>query len=123
LNPDWATSHAFQPEIEAYWARLNEKYGLSSYITFGCEFVTASWDPTAQLYHITTEDVKTGKQTFTKAHVIISGVGAFHIPKFPDIPGVKDFRGLSFHSSSWMDAELAGKRVAVIGNGSSALVT
>lgn len=120
LNPDWTSTHAFQPEIEAYWVRLKEKYGLSSYIAFGCECVTASWDLDAQLYHITTKDVKTGKQTVTTAHILISGVGAFHVPKFPDIPGIKDFQGLSFHSSSWMNTELAGKRVAVIGNGSSA---
>lgn len=123
LNPDWTSTHAFQPEIEAYWVRLKEKYGLSSYIAFGCECVTASWDLDAQLYHITTKDVKTGKQTVTTAHILISGVGAFHVPKFPDIPGIKDFQGLSFHSSSWMNTELAGKRVAVIGNGSSASVT
>lgn len=82
--------------------------------------VGASWDSLAQVYHITTKDVKTGAISLTTARILISAVGLLAVPKFPDIPGLADFRGTMFHSSRWVDTELDGKRVAVIGNGASA---
>src|SRR5258706_3663108 len=50
------------------------------------------------------------------------GNGALHLPALPDIPGLAAFRGMQFHSSRWNhDFDLAGKRVAVIGTGASAI--
>jgi len=120
LKPDWNTTHAFQPEIEEYWQKLSEKYSLLPHLVFGCEVVAANWDSLAQVYHITTKDVKTGALSLTTARILVSAVGLLAVPKFPDIPGLADFRGTMFHSARWVDTELDGKRVAVIGNGASA---
>ena len=54
--------------------------------------------------------------------VVITAVGAFTTPKWPPIPGLRDFDGPVLHTSQWdPSVELAGKRVAVIGNGASAM--
>jgi L-lysine 6-monooxygenase (NADPH-requiring) len=101
---------------------LTEKYSLLPHLVFNREVIAADWDSGAQLYHITTKDVKTGELSLTTAEILISAVGALDVPKFPDIQGLKDFGGTMFHSSRWVHTELEGKRVAVIGNGASAWV-
>lgn len=82
--------------------------------------VAAHWDAEKHVYQITTMDIETGVQTSTTAHILISAVGILEVPKFPDIPGISNFKGTMFHSARWVDAPLSGKRVAVIGNGASA---
>ncbi|GLB40268.1 putative flavin-binding monooxygenase-like [Lyophyllum shimeji] len=119
-KPDWSSSHPFQPEIQAYWEELSNKYSLSSHIVFGCKVVKAVWDSAAHLYQITTEDVTSGEQSTTTAEILISALGILEVPRLPDIPGISDFRGHLFHSARWEDSGLDGKRVAVIGNGASA---
>ncbi|KAG6886526.1 hypothetical protein C0992_003560 [Termitomyces sp. T32_za158] len=119
-KPDWTSSHPFQPEIRDYWDGLSEKYSLTSHIRFGKIVVKAVWEANTSCYHITTEDVKTGTQSTTSAEILVSALGVLEVPKSPDVPGLSDFRGTLFHSARWVDVDLDGKRVAVIGNGASA---
>ncbi|KAG6919169.1 hypothetical protein DXG01_008467 [Tephrocybe rancida] len=83
-------------------------------------FVKAVWDSDESLYHVTWENVKTGKQATTKAEILVSALGILEIPRFPAIPGLSEFKGNIFHSARWVDKGLDGKQVAVIGNGASA---
>ena len=63
-----------------------------------------------------------GSDETLRSNVVISAVGAFGTPKWPDIPGFDEFRGPVLHTAQWDEsAELEGKRVAVIGNGASAM--
>ena len=56
------------------------------------------------------------------ADVLVSGTGALSEPSIPDLPGLADFQGATFHSAQWdHDYDLEGKRVAVIGTGASAI--
>lgn len=56
------------------------------------------------------------------AEFLIAATGALNQPRIPDIPGRTDFKGTQFHSSNWhTDVDLKNKRVAVVGNGSSAI--
>ena len=56
------------------------------------------------------------------ASVLISAVGGFNTPRVPDIDGLSDFTGNWVHSARWpQDLDLRGKRVAVVGNGASAM--
>jgi cation diffusion facilitator CzcD-associated flavoprotein CzcO len=77
----------------------------------------AGWDEAASLWRVTTGDGET-----IRARVLVSAVGALHVPRFPEIQGMEKFAGPSFHST-WWDASvpLEGKRVAVIGTGASAI--
>ncbi|KAJ7100486.1 hypothetical protein C8R44DRAFT_834794 [Mycena epipterygia] len=122
LNPNWTHSHAFQPEIQEYWIQLVLKYDLYPKMIFNRRVVSAQWDMKAQKYDILTED-RDGTQTSLTAAILVSAIGLLEIPSFPDIPGISRFRGDSFHSARWDNTiSLAGKRVAVIGSGSSASI-
>ncbi len=114
-NPDW--SHSFAPgsEIQAYFERVADKYDVPRSIRFGeeiphIEFKDGGW-------HIRTS---TGKEDV--ADVIIAATGVLHHPNFPDIRGLETFEGAWFHSARWdHGVKLDGKRVGVIGTGSTAI--
>ncbi|HWO60641.1 MAG TPA: NAD(P)/FAD-dependent oxidoreductase [Umezawaea sp.] len=117
LNPNWSRSFAEQPEIWAYLQGVADKYGLRRHIRFNTEFSGARWDEDTKVWHISTG---TG-DTYT-ARSLVLGVGALHIPNVPELPGVERFRGKVFHSARWDDSyDLAGKKVAVVGTGASAI--
>jgi 4-hydroxyacetophenone monooxygenase len=62
-----------------------------------------------------------GAQERMRVNAVISAVGQLNRPKVPDLPGLADFQGLSFHSAQWNHAPaIDGKRVAVVGTGASA---
>jgi len=57
-----------------------------------------------------------------RARVLVSGMGALHMPHFPQLRGLDSFKGPAFHSSAWdHSVDLAGKNVAVVGTGASAI--
>jgi cation diffusion facilitator CzcD-associated flavoprotein CzcO len=116
LNPTWSRSFSAQPEIHQYLRTVADKHGLRDRIKFGSEVERADWDETAQRWLIRT--VK-GDLTASK---LVAATGHLSDPAIPQIPGVEAFDGPTFHSSTWQhDLDLAGKRVAVIGTGASAI--
>ena len=83
---------------------------------FGCEVTRAAWQQQDNRWELSTSK---GPMT---ADVLIGAFGALAEPSLPSIPGIDDFDGELFHSAQWNhDADLAGKRVAVIGTGASAI--
>ncbi|KAF7307958.1 hypothetical protein MKEN_01157000 [Mycena kentingensis (nom. inval.)] len=128
LSPDWTHTHAFQPEIHAYWLAIAQKYDLYANVLFNREVVSARWDPLAQAYTVESVELElegTGVRTECApitATVLVSALGMLEIPRFPEsIPGWATFAGPSFHSARWdYSVGLQGKRVAVIGSGASA---
>lgn len=121
LKPDWATHHATQPDIHAYWRDLATKYDLWRRCRFNTRVVSVNWDASAQLYHVTIEDEKTRTESVVDAEVVVSCTGILEQPRYPDIEGVDNFKGEMMHSARWNhQINLAGKRVGVVGNGSSA---
>jgi cation diffusion facilitator CzcD-associated flavoprotein CzcO len=116
-NPEWSRAFSPQPEIQRYLRRCAEKYDLLTRIRFGTEIAGARFDEHAGLWHIRTS---TGEEITAKA--LVSGLGQLNRPHVPDLPGLASFEGTSFHSARWdHQHDLAGERVAVIGNGASAL--
>jgi len=113
----WSKLFSPQPEIWDYLKGVTDKYGLRRYIVFNSRAARAHWDDTEYRWHVFTD---TGQEYV--AQFLISGAGALHIPRLPDIDGLADFQGPAFHSAQWdHDVDLAGKRVAVIGTGASAI--
>ena len=114
-NPEW--SHMFSPgaEIYAYFERIAEKYGITSYIRYNTEVTRADYsDDGWQL------EFKGGGRDC--ADVVIAATGVLHHPVYPDIEGVESFSGACFHSARWdHDVTLEGKRVGIIGTGSTAI--
>ncbi|OBB84396.1 NAD(P)/FAD-dependent oxidoreductase [Mycobacterium sp. 852002-30065_SCH5024008] len=116
-KPDWKNPFSYQPEIWDYLKGVTEKYGLRRYIEFNSHVDRAHWDDDEQRWHVFTEDGREFVGQF-----LISGAGALHIPSLPDIEGRDEFRGPAFHSAEWdHSVDLAGKRVAMIGTGASAI--
>ncbi|MFI6900466.1 flavin-containing monooxygenase [Nonomuraea sp. NPDC050394] len=117
LNPGWSRMFSPQDEIWEYMRACVDKYRIGPHIRYGKQVAGLEYDDEAREWQITTEDGAT-----MRANAVISGIGALHIPKFPEIKGREAFTGPSFHSSAWdHSADLAGKRVAVIGTGASAI--
>ena len=112
-NPEWSAFYASGPEIRAYFEQIAESYDLKSQIVFNsevtsCRFANGRW-------HIKTRD---GREDV--ADVVVAATGVLHHPNVPDIPGLGDFAGPCFHSARWdHSVPLEGKRVGVIGNGST----
>jgi len=115
LNPEW--SHRFSPgaEIQAYFEDVARRYGLDSRIqcrkqVSRCAFENGRWK-------ITMTD-----GSADEADIVIAATGVLHHPAVPDLEGLHSFAGAAFHSARWDHAvPLAGKRVGVIGTGSSAI--
>ena len=116
-NADWHYRWAEQAQILAYMHRVADKHGLAPALHFGRELVAAQWDEAAAEWQVRFAD---GAQL--RCRFLVSAVGQLHHPAIPAIPGRVDFAGPAFHSAQWRhDIDLAGKRVAVIGNAASAL--
>ncbi|MGH3561163.1 MAG: flavin-containing monooxygenase, partial [Mycobacterium sp.] len=113
----WSRLFSPQPEILDYLKGVTDKYGLRRYIRFGSLVNRAHWDDGEYRWHVFTES---GQEYV--AQFLISGAGALHIPRLPDIEGIDEFSGAAFHSAQWdHSVDLTGKRVAVIGTGASAI--
>lgn len=114
-NPEW--THVFSPgnEILAYFEDVARSYDIDKHIRYGTEigrmeFRDGRW-------HIETVDGEHDEADF-----VIAATGVLHHPSFPDIEGLDDFEGSMFHSSQWNhDVPIAGKKVGVIGTGSTAI--
>jgi cation diffusion facilitator CzcD-associated flavoprotein CzcO len=112
---DWSRLYPSQPELWDYLRDITDQYELRSKIRFNTEMLSAKWNETDALWHVT---ANAGVIT---ARVLISAIGALHVPAYPKIRGIETFAGKSFHSADWPAAlDLSGKRVAVIGTGASA---
>jgi len=115
-NPDWSHSFSRQPEIWAYLDAVTDRHGLRPYIRFGTELTEARWDRVSSRWRL-----RTSRGDLT-ADVVIAAAGPLSTPSLPDIPGLDTFPGEVFHSAQWdHQADLAGKRVAVVGTGASAI--
>ena len=115
-NPDWTMSFSPQAEIQAYIRKVAERSGTLDRFVFDTTFDSAAWDDTAQSWV-----VQTSAGQFLATSLIV-GAGALSAPKLPEIEGIETFGGELFHSARWdHDADLTGKRVAVIGTGASAI--
>jgi cation diffusion facilitator CzcD-associated flavoprotein CzcO len=112
---DWSRKWAEQPEILEYMAEVADRFGLWPHFSFGSEITSAAWS--GSHWELTLQD-----GTVRTADVLVAATGQLNRPHIPDIPGLASFRGDMFHSARWDHAvPLAGRDVAVIGIGASAI--
>ena len=115
-NAAWSQTFALQPEIGAYLKRVADDFGVRPHVRADTAVHDAAWDEQAQRWRI-----ETSRGALT-ARVLVAGMGGLSEPSIPRIPGAEAFAGPAFHTARWdHGAELAGKRVAVIGTGASAV--
>ena len=112
-NPEWSHYLSSGAEIQDYFERTVKKYGVDKLIQFNqpistCEFSDGRW-------HIETEHGL--KDT---ADFVIAATGVLHAPNYPELAGMENFKGDMFHSARWdHSVALDGKRIGLIGNGST----
>ncbi|GGS51331.1 flavin-binding monooxygenase [Planobispora rosea] len=117
----WTRRYPGQPEILGYLEECADKYGLRSRIRLNTEVVSAAYDETLGRWRVRAADVAEGRESEELFDVVVSAVGQLNRPHLPEIPGMSSFAGPSFHSARWDHSQdLTGRRVAVIGTGSSA---
>lgn len=100
--------------------KFAEKYKLNQYIRLNHKITSAQWIEDKGIYEVDI-DAKNGKIK-DWAHILINATGTLNNWKWPDIPGLHDFKGTLVHSANW-DPSISyeNKKVAVIGTGSSAI--
>lgn len=125
-NPDWSADYAGQEEILGYLEAVARKYDLYRHIRFNTSVSKAEWDDANGVWNVDAI-VSGGKEAeFCKGYTIkstflVSAVGQLNIPRLPDIKGLSDFEGKVMHSARWdWSYDFGGKKVAVIGTGSTA---
>lgn len=116
-NPDWSKRFASRDEIKAYIDRVADKYKLRSFIRFGQEVNEARFDEASARWTLRTA---AGDTIVAKYFLLASG--PLHVVSMPAIKGLEKFKGKVMHSAQWDHGyDLAGKRVASIGTGASAI--
>lgn len=102
---------------------MAEKYDLYKYIRFNTAVEEACWDDVSKNWKMTVRVLGGKEIEFQEKYVVtsdflVSAVGQLNQPQYPDIPGLKNFKGKLMHSSRWdWSYDLKGKRIGVIGNG------
>jgi len=112
---DWTHAFAPGPEIQQYLVDVADTFDFRRNIRFGVRITDAEWvDGTWQL------QTDSGQQIHAKA--VVFATGFLHVPTIPPIPGRGSFEGPEFHSSEWPDGlEIEGKRIGIVGSGSSGI--
>jgi cation diffusion facilitator CzcD-associated flavoprotein CzcO len=112
----WSRRFSPGPEIRAYIEGVAHRFGVFDRIRTGVEVRSASWDEERGGWLLETS---AGQH---EADVLITACGQLSVPKVPPMAGLDDFEGPAFHTAEWRhDVDLAGKRVAVVGTGCSAI--
>ncbi|BCB89855.1 flavin-containing monooxygenase [Phytohabitans suffuscus] len=112
----WSEEFAGQPETERYLNHVVDRFDLRRDIRLGARVGSAVYDDAAAAWTVTVEN---GERL--RARFLVTAVGPLSEPYVPAIPGLADFAGVWHHTARWPHepVELRGKRVAVIGTGSS----
>lgn len=114
----WSERYATQPEILSYINHVADRFGLRQDITFNTRVTSAVWQD-----DISRWVVKTNSGETITAQFCIMASGPLSVPNMPDFPGLKSFKGDTYHTGLWPreGVDFTGKRVCVIGTGSSAI--
>jgi cation diffusion facilitator CzcD-associated flavoprotein CzcO/acetyl esterase/lipase len=114
----WSEKYATQPEILAYLRFVADRYDLRRDIRFSTRVTSATWDDSAHRWHLRTD----GGDEVSCRFSVMAG-GCLSVPKSPDIEGAGRFEGDVYFTSRWPHegVDFTGKRVAVIGTGSSGI--
>ena len=114
---DWSQRYAQQPEILRYLEHCAQKYGLLPHLKLNQKVTRAYFDQAQSLWTI---ELASGETIAAK--ILVPACGQLHHPSIPNLQGLERFKGKQFHSSRWdHNYSLEGKKVAVIGNGASAI--
>ncbi|MRH28051.1 NAD(P)-binding protein [Microbacterium sp. SYP-A9085] len=115
---EWTERFAGQPEILRYIRHVAQRFDLYRHISFDTRVTSVVWDDAARCWEVSTDRGDTVRATW-----VVTAVGCLSTPKEPEIDGLADFAGESYYTNSWPhdEPDFRGKRVGVIGTGSSGI--
>ena len=115
---EWSERYPQQPEILRYLNHVADRFDLRRDIRFGARVASAAYDDAANLWRVTTESGET-----LSARFLITAVGCLSTANVAKIPGLETFAGKWYHTGQWPHdgVDFSGKRVGVIGTGSTAI--
>lgn len=117
---DWEHYFALRDELFDYFRRVAEDFNIPRQTMFETKVERATWDKEKKQWHVETHGPN-GRETL-EANILISGVGILNTPLVPKINGLATFDGPAFHTAYWPeDLDMAGKKVAIVGNGATAM--
>jgi cation diffusion facilitator CzcD-associated flavoprotein CzcO len=114
----WSERYAGQPELLRYAQHVAERFNLRDAITFNTRVVSTTYDDHAKRWQIC---LSSGEAV--SARYFVLATGCLSAANVPDIPGLETFGGRVLHTGRWPreEVDLAGRRVGVIGTGSSGI--
>ena len=116
-NPEWTHRFSPGPEIQEYLEAVATEHNVDQDVRYGEEVAEMRWD--GGRWHL-----RTASGLTDVADVVIAATGVLHHPNYPNIEGLDDFAGTTMHTARWDEGvALAGRRVGIIGTGSSAIQT
>src|ERR1700733_4436858 len=117
---DWDEHFAAQPETERYLNYVADKFDLRRDIQFKSRVAAAHYREVTRSWDVKLED---GRRYTTR--LLVTAIGVLSAATMPTIPGVETFKGQSCHTANWPQepVNFAGKRVAIIGTGATAVQT
>lgn len=115
---EWSEKYATQPEILSYLEHVADRFELRRNFRFSTRVISVEYDEGSSLWSVTTD----GGGTIV-ARYVIAAVGCLSAGKFPEYPGIDEFDGEVYFTGLWPHepVNFTGKRVAVIGTGSSGI--
>lgn len=117
---DWKEKYPTAQELMSYLNYVADKFKLRDHIQFNTRVASAEFLEKENLWLIRTSDGKELKSRF-----LVPATGGLSVPKPPEIPGIETFKGEAYHTGRWPRVEptFEGKRIGVIGTGSSGVQT
>jgi cation diffusion facilitator CzcD-associated flavoprotein CzcO len=114
----WTERYAAQPEILAYAEHVAKRFDLLPLIRFETSVTRAHYDEHAHRW-----TVETDRGDVFDTRFLIMGTGCLSAANTPDFPGSRNFTGRTFHTGLWPQngVDFTGRRVGIIGTGSSAI--
>ncbi|CZT08171.1 hypothetical protein WAI453_002217 [Rhynchosporium graminicola] len=120
-NPNWSNFYSGAEEIWRYFKDVATTYDLEKYVKFNTAVEKAVWQEEEGVWKITLVS-SDGTRFEDTCEILVNGSGILNEWKYPDIPGIENFKGKLMHSAKWdSEYDLKGKTVATIGGGSSAI--
>jgi cyclohexanone monooxygenase len=115
---EWTERYATQPELLRYINHVADRFDLRRDIQLETRVLSAIFDEASSRWTVTTS-----KGDRISAKYCVMATGCLSVPKDVDLPGAADFKGPTYHTGRWPHegVDFTGKRVAVIGTGSSAI--
>jgi cation diffusion facilitator CzcD-associated flavoprotein CzcO len=119
----WKERFSGQPENLRYLNLVADKFSLRKYMQFDSRVLAAHWDEDNRLWRLSVRNEKDGRTRDMTCRFVIMTLGLLSQPTVPRLEGMDSFKGPSFHTYYWPQApvDLAGKKVAVIGTGATAI--